>query len=133
MAHRQRGPRNDVFVGNIARPAAEDIRRIFSEVGRVKNVRMAVNPRQKAARLLLRKYDDAATALSAIETLTRGRGGPARELLEQLSIGRLRVAGWRRRRRRLAAARDRYSARLRTGGWDVEGEAAGRGRRGDAW
>ena len=44
MAHRQRGPRNDVFVGNIAFGTTdEDIRRIFSEVGRVKNVRMAVN------------------------------------------------------------------------------------------
>ena len=37
-------PRNDVFVGNIAFGTTdEDIRRIFSEVGRVKNVRMAVN------------------------------------------------------------------------------------------
>ena len=34
MAHRQRGPRNDVFVGNIAFGTTdEDIRRIFSEVG----------------------------------------------------------------------------------------------------
>ena len=39
-----RGGRNDVFVGNIAFGTTdEDIRQIFSEVGNVRNVRMAVN------------------------------------------------------------------------------------------
>ena len=62
MAHRQRGPRNDVFVGNIAFGTTdEDIRRIFSEGGRVKNVRMAVNSETGKPRgFCFVEYDDAA-------------------------------------------------------------------------
>jgi cleavage stimulation factor subunit 2 len=81
MAHRQRGPRNDVFVGNIAFGTTdEDIRRIFSEVGRVKNVRMAVNSETGKPRgFCFVEYDDAATALSAIRNLN-GRDVGGRDL-----------------------------------------------------
>lgn len=74
MAHRQRQGRNDVFVGNVAFGTTdEDIRRIFSEVGRVKNVRMAVNSETGKPRgFCFVEYDDAATALSAIRNLTAG-------------------------------------------------------------
>ena len=81
MAHRQRQGRNDVFVGNIAFGTTdEDIRRIFSEVGRVKNVRMAVNSETGKPRgFCFVEYDDAATALSAIRNLN-GRDVGGRDL-----------------------------------------------------
>jgi cleavage stimulation factor subunit 2 len=73
-----RGMRNDVFVGNIAFGTTdEDIRRIFSEVGRVLGVRMAVNAETGKPRgYCFVEYDDAATALSAIRNLNnRDVGG----------------------------------------------------------
>lgn len=73
-----RGTRNDVFVGNIAFGTTdEDIRRIFSEVGRVTNVRMAVNAETGKPRgYCFVEYDDPATALSAIRNLNdRDVGG----------------------------------------------------------
>ena len=73
--------RNDVFVGNIAFGTTdEDIRRIFSEVGRVHNVRMAVNAETGKPRgYCFVEYEDAATALSAIRNLN-GRDVGGRQL-----------------------------------------------------
>lgn len=65
------GQKNDVFVGNIAfGTSEEDLRRIFSEVGRVKAVRMATNAETGKSRgYCFVEYEDAATALSAIRNL----------------------------------------------------------------
>ena len=73
-----RGKRNAGIVGNIAFGTTdEDIRRIFSEVGRVLGVRMAVNAETGKPRgYCFVEYDDAATALSAIRNLNnRDVGG----------------------------------------------------------
>ncbi|KAJ8601409.1 hypothetical protein CTAYLR_005038 [Chrysophaeum taylorii] len=63
--------RNDVFVGNIAfGTSEEDLKRIFSEVGRVVAVRLATHAESGKSRgYCFVEYEDAATALSAIRNL----------------------------------------------------------------
>ena len=79
-----RGARNDIFVGNLPFGTTEEIvRGIFSEVGRVVNVRMAAPNRVLVEQDLRQvnaetgkprgycfvEYEDAATAMSAIRNL----------------------------------------------------------------
>ncbi|KAH8063106.1 hypothetical protein JL722_2267 [Aureococcus anophagefferens] len=92
-----RGMRNDVFVGNIAFGTTdEDIRRIFSEVGRVLGVRMAVNaetgkPRATASSSQLRVNFSNNSALVDYAASRREGGGEPRakatprQLVEGLS------------------------------------------------
>lgn len=63
--------KNDVFVGNIAfGTTEEELRRIFSEVGRVKAVRIAKdNETGKSRGYCFVEFEDSATALSAIRNL----------------------------------------------------------------
>ncbi|KAH8065488.1 hypothetical protein JL720_12717 [Aureococcus anophagefferens] len=121
-----RGMRNDVFVGNIAFGTTdEDIRRIFSEVGRVLGVRMAVNAETGKPRgYCFVEYDDAATALSAIRNLNnRDAAAAAARLLEQQRPRRLRGVAARGRRR--AGARQGDAAAARRG--PVRARGLGRG------
>lgn len=63
--------KNDVFVGNIAfGTTEEELRRIFSEVGRVKGVRIAKDQETGKSRgYCFVEFEDSATALSAIRNL----------------------------------------------------------------